>query len=103
MLHFQMNEYHSSRRRYYSKTSAKKKENYILSHIQNRISSALKQKNDSSDYEPWSSTTWEEYLFDDLAYFSAAYDSTHKYRNVFKKDHQEVWPNLSCNNLQLKF
>ena len=90
-----MSEHDASRRRYYSRSSAKRKEIYILSHIQNRITSALNQKNISVDYEPLSSTTWEEYLFDDLAYFSAAYDCTHKYRNVFKKDHQEVWPDLT--------
>ena len=97
-----MSEHEASRRRYYSKSSAKTKEIYILSHIQNRITSALNQKNISTDYEPWSSTTWQEYLFDDLAYFSEAYDSTHKYRKVFKKDHQEVWPNLCNQTAKLK-
>ena len=85
----------AKRTRYYSDYTAKKKQEYITSHIQNRLSCTLQSKNSESDYCPWDNSKWEEFLFDDLAYFSEAFDSFHKYRKLFKKTHQELWPDSS--------
>ena len=89
-----MTEILAERTRYYTPYTAKKKEDYITSHIQNRIAFTLSQKSSSSDYVPWDADEWEDFLFDDLAYFSEAFDHCHKHRKHYKRNHQELWPNF---------
>ena len=83
----------ATRGRYYSSYTAKSKEDYMLSHIQNRLSYFLTAKNSAPCPVTWDATTWEEILLDDLSFFSQSFDYCRNSRTIFQKTHPELWPN----------
>ena len=84
-LHFQFkNAVTAERIRRYSKPTQARKLSYVTDMVELELRRVLDTKFKSESYF-WSESAWEDFIYDQIAYFSSAFDFSHGLRNEFNR------------------